>query len=187
MAKFLCGGGSLLDFYQKFQQCMMQNQAEQAMHYLQQHLQNNPRHAYGFFQAGNLFRSLEQWPQALNAFSEACRLDPEQSELHTSLGIIYNQMQKPESAIASFNTACEKSRIRRYVTTGRWRCCWPVATGRAGRNMSIASRCLTKRPTTNGTRHCGPGRGSLFPARRLLYIMSKGWEMTFSFADTFRA
>ena len=80
------------------------------MHYLQQHLQNNPHHAYGFFQAGNLFRSLEQWPQALNAFSEACRLDPEQSELHTSLGIIYNQMQKPESAIASFNTACEKSR-----------------------------------------------------------------------------
>ena len=99
-----------MDFYQRYQKCLQRSQSEQAMQYLQQHLQNNPRHAYGFFQAGNLFRSLEQWPQALNAFCEACRLDPEQSELHTSLGIIYNQMQKPESAIASFNTACEKSR-----------------------------------------------------------------------------
>ena len=55
-------------------------------------------------------RDLGQWPQALNAFLEACRLEPENSEYLTGLGIIYNQLQKPDSAIHAFDAAYETNR-----------------------------------------------------------------------------
>ena len=89
---------------------MQQEQHDLALNYLQRHLEANPRHAYGFFLAGNLMRDLGQWPQALCAFLEACRLEPKNSELQTCLGIIYNQLQKPDSAIRAFDTAFENNR-----------------------------------------------------------------------------
>lgn len=99
-----------MDFYQKFQQCMQQKKPKQGLQHLQQHLKLNRNHAYGFFLAGTLLRDLGQWAEALCAFLEARRLDPRQSEIHSCLGVLYNQLQKPESAIQSFNTAYELSK-----------------------------------------------------------------------------
>ena len=100
----------LLDLYQQYHHCMKQKQFKLALHYLQLHLKANPRHADGFFQAGCLMTDLGQWPQALNAFIEACRLEPSKVEFHASLGVTYNQLQNPDSAIRAFDAAHELRR-----------------------------------------------------------------------------
>ena len=53
---------------------------------------------------------MDQWSSALCAFREACRLEPEQSEYFSRLGITYYQMQQPAAAIQCYTAAFEKSR-----------------------------------------------------------------------------
>ena len=84
---------------------MQKNNPDQALKQLQQHLKSNPRHAEGFFQAGNLLRDLDRWPEALNAFHTACQLEPNKAEYQVGRGIILNQMQMPLEAINAFNIA----------------------------------------------------------------------------------
>lgn len=98
-----------MHFYSRYQQCLQSGQPEPALHYLMQHLAVHPRHAAGYFQAGNLLRDLDQWPQALRAFIEACRLEPGQGVFQMRLGVTYQQMQQPEAAIQAYNTAYELS------------------------------------------------------------------------------
>lgn len=84
---------------------MQKNNPDQALKQLQQQLKSNPRHAEGFFQAGNLLRDLDRWPEALNAFHTACQLEPNKAEYQVGRGIILNQMQMPLEAINAFNIA----------------------------------------------------------------------------------
>lgn len=74
---------------------------------LQQHLSANRSYAAGFYQLGNLHRQLDQWPQALCAYLEACRLDPSQSDYHLNLGVAYQSLQQIESAISAYTRAYE--------------------------------------------------------------------------------
>ena len=76
---------------------------------LQQHLSANRSYAPGFYQLGNLHRQLDQWPQALCAYLEACRLDPSQSDYHLNLGVAYQSLQQIESAISAYNRAYERN------------------------------------------------------------------------------
>ncbi|MBV5337218.1 MAG: tetratricopeptide repeat protein [Deltaproteobacteria bacterium] len=94
-----------MDHYRQYQQAMQLKKPEMALKYLQQHLKANPRHAEGFFHAGTLLRDLNRWPEALNAFHEACQLEPNKVEHQLNRGIILNQMQMPLEAINAFNIA----------------------------------------------------------------------------------
>ena len=97
-----------MNFYEQFQKCLQQNLPEQALANLQQHLSIHRGHARGFFQAGSLLYSMKRWPEALDAFLEACRLDPEQSEFHVFLGGTYRRLQQPDLATMAYNRALEK-------------------------------------------------------------------------------
>ena len=87
---------------------MKQNQPEKALQHLQQHLNANSLHAFGFYQLGNLLRSLDQWPQALCAHLEACRLDPSQSDFYLNLGVTFQGLQQLDRAIQAYDKAYEK-------------------------------------------------------------------------------
>ena len=100
-----------MDYYQSYRQCLQQKQPEQALQQLLQHLKANPGHAYGFFQSGALLRDLGQLPQALCAFLESSRLDPERYEAYLNLGVTYRELQQPELAIQAYNKAYEKKSI----------------------------------------------------------------------------
>ena len=94
-----------MELYQQFQLSMQHNKPELALKQLRQHLIASPRHADAHFQAGNLLRELGKWPESLNAFHEACRLNPKNVEFQLSRGIILTQMQLPLEAIEAFTTA----------------------------------------------------------------------------------
>lgn len=96
-----------MDYYRQYQQYSRQKQPKLALDALQKHLAANPRHAFGFIEAGNLLRDLGQWSQALSAFLAACRLEPKNSAYLTGLGVIYNQLQKPGFAIHALSDAHE--------------------------------------------------------------------------------
>ena len=86
---------------------MQQNDLPRAIMLLQQHLSTNRSYAPGFYQLGNLHRQLGQWPQALCAYMEACRLDPSQSDYHLNLGVAYQSLQQTAAAISAFSRAYE--------------------------------------------------------------------------------
>lgn len=87
---------------------MQKNEHDKALQFLQQHLNANRQHALGFYQLGNLQRSMNQWPQALCAYLEACRLDPEQSDFHLNLGVMYQWLQQPDKAAQAYITSWQK-------------------------------------------------------------------------------
>jgi len=89
---------------------MQENQPEQALQFLQQHLAKNPNHALGYYCASTLLRQFEQLPQALATCLTACRLDPNQSIFFNLLGVIHTELQMPEQAIQAFNAAYEKDK-----------------------------------------------------------------------------
>lgn len=97
-----------MDFYKQYQLCMQKNLTKQALHYLQQHLVVNREHAYGFYELGKIHGDLGQMPQALCAFKEACRMEPDQAEFHRCVGAIYHNLKQPEQAIKEFDIAYEK-------------------------------------------------------------------------------
>lgn len=94
--------------YQKYEQCMQQNQHDQALQHLQQHLRANRQHAAGFYQLGNLQRAMNLWSQALCAYLEACRLDPDQSDFQLNLGVMHQWLQQPAQAAQCYQTAWQK-------------------------------------------------------------------------------
>ena len=121
-----------MDFYQAYLECMRQNQPEQAVPHLQQHLKDNRMHALGYYQLGNLLRSLGRWSESLCAHLEACRLDPEQSDFHLNLGITYQGLQQLDQAIKAYETAYEKdnkpkirfNRAQALLQAGRYQEGW---------------------------------------------------------------
>jgi Tfp pilus assembly protein PilF len=98
-----------LDLFRAYQQSLQQNDLPQAIRLLQQHLSTNRNYATGFYQLGNMHRRLEQWPQALCAYLEACRLDPSQSDFFLNLGVTYQSLQQTEQAIVAYSRAYEKN------------------------------------------------------------------------------
>lgn len=163
-----------MDHYRKYQLCLQQNQTEQAIQYLQQHLKTNRQHAAGFYQLGNLLRDAGQWPQALCAFMEACRLDPGQSNFHLNQGVLHQWLQQPEQAIQAYERAWEKdnnpsirqNRAQALLLAGRYAEGW--------REYEWRKQVPAQAPVFNWHHPARSWQGQPFPNQTLLIYHEQG-------------
>ena len=122
-----------MDFFQQYQQALQQNQQAEALQYLQKHLSIHRQHDAGFYLLGNLLRSLARAPEALRAYHEACRLNPNVRDYHLNLGVTYQGLQQPEKALQAYQQAyqvapCPEIRgniAQALLLAGRYETGWP--------------------------------------------------------------
>lgn len=163
-----------MQHYQQFQLFREQHQPEQALHCLHKHLHDNPRHAYGFFMAGNLLRELGRLPEALCALREACRLDPGQGVFFANFGVLYRELQQPEEAILAYSAALERNndpgirfnRAMAMLQAGRYEEGWSEYEWRmqTGPNQSLYAPYVCQKLW----------HGQPFPGQTLLVVPEQG-------------
>jgi tetratricopeptide (TPR) repeat protein len=82
---------------------MSENRFEEAIDAYQESIKANPKAIGPFFNMGLAYKKLKKYDHAAAAFSGALQLDPDNLDLHRSLGNIYNLMEQWGKAIEHLN------------------------------------------------------------------------------------
>ena len=130
-----------MDCFQRFQHCLRENQAEQALRYLKDGLRNHPKEAEAYFQFGKYLSQHGARVQALGAFQEACRIDPGQAVYRICLGVAHQDLQQPEQAIRCYSGWEQDPKVRFNLATalllvGRYQEGWSAYEARLAADTS---------------------------------------------------
>jgi membrane associated rhomboid family serine protease len=86
----------------KAEELFFAGDTDQAMDILENVLAREPDNALGHFWQGNVFLEIDQYEEALSAFTEAITLDPELTEVYYHRGFAYIQLYRLEDALDDF-------------------------------------------------------------------------------------
>jgi len=92
-----------LDWYLKGNELSQQGDYEQAVEAYHQAIQINPMATGPFYNLGLAHKHLKEYDRAAAAFEGALRLEPDNLNIRTRLGNIYNLMERWELAIGHLN------------------------------------------------------------------------------------
>lgn len=84
---------------------ILDNQLNNAMHYLTIALDINPNSKEGLLNMGAISQKLGKRDKALNYFTKAIEIDPNEAKAHNNIGTIYKDLGKFDDALQHYNRA----------------------------------------------------------------------------------
>jgi cytochrome c-type biogenesis protein CcmH/NrfG len=72
---------------------------------LQETVSKDPKNVTAWIELGNLFFDAQKMDDAINAYESALKLEPDNANVLTDLGVMYRKKGQPKEALALFNRA----------------------------------------------------------------------------------
>jgi tetratricopeptide (TPR) repeat protein len=78
---------------------------DKALVHVRKMVELEPENPAAYYELGKAYEAREEFDEALSAFLEACRRDPEVADYHYSAGVIYKHLRRYPDAAAKLRKA----------------------------------------------------------------------------------